>query len=132
MSNFQNAMDMISVYQSQYSQVDKLWGYFSVVSIAVAGFAIGSDKATKSFKESIAVVLAYISFCIGNNMALVEGQALLYKFSTLAVDAAKKAKIDIETFGTFTADDVFWFQTGISSFVCIGILIIAWLRCKSN
>ncbi len=75
MSTYQNAIDLISVYQTQYSQVDKLWGYFSVVSLAVAGFVIGSDKATKSFKESMAVVLVYISFCIGNNMALVKGQA---------------------------------------------------------
>jgi hypothetical protein len=128
MNTFQNAMDLVEIYQVQYSQVDKLWNYFSIVSIAVAGFVVGSERATKTFKESIAVVLAYLSFCIGNNRALVEGQDLLYSFSLLAEHAMAEAELNIQTFGTFTADEVFWFQISISSFVCVGILLIGWLR----
>lgn len=35
-------IDAFNMFQTQYSQVDKLWNYFGVISLTVAGLTIGS------------------------------------------------------------------------------------------
>jgi hypothetical protein len=130
MSAYQTVVELMTIYQNQYTQVDKLWTYFSVVSITVAGFVISNDKATKTLREAIAVVIAYGVFCIGNSIALVKGQTLLHDLSVTASNAAMKAKVVTTVFTAVTPNQVFWFQLLVSGSVCIGILAIAWLRQK--
>lgn len=127
-----SVVDVINIYQIQYSQVDKLWGYFSVVSLAVAGFVIGSDKSTKTIKETLAVTLAYICFCLGNSAALEKGQQLLCKLETAVITASKDTVLEMDTLEVFSVEYVFWFQFFVSLFVSVGILSIAWLRRKAT
>ena len=128
MNAYETVVDLMSLYQNQYTQVDKLWGYFSVVSIAVAGFVISNEKATKSSREAIAVVIAYAVFCIGNNIALVKGQTLLYDLSCKASEAAIKANVVKSGFIALEPNEVFWFHFVVATSVCVGILVIARLR----
>ena len=74
MENVKLALDAISLYQTQYAQVDKVWGYFSVVTLAMIGFIIGSNIATRTLLEPLVIVTAFLVFCIGNHQALVAGQ----------------------------------------------------------
>ena len=132
MSTCETVVELMTIYQNQYTQVDKLWSYFSFVSIAVAGFVISNDKATKSFREAIAVVIAYGVFCGGNNIALVKGQSLLHDLSITASNAAIKANVVKADFTAVGPNEVFWFQLIVASSVCVGTLVIARLRQKAT
>ncbi|MCL2913514.1 hypothetical protein L2725_06890 [Shewanella corallii] len=82
--------EIFNMFQSQYSQVDKLWNYFGVVSLAVAGFTIGNDKASSSLKEPFFIIVGYLAFCLGNYHALLEGHTFLYalaeKYNSMTVN----------------------------------------------
>jgi hypothetical protein len=54
------AMDM---YQAQYTATDKLWGYFSVVSLALVAYTISSEKVTRIFPEAVAVLAGVATPC---------------------------------------------------------------------
>ena len=64
----------MDLYIAQYNATDKLWAYFSTVTVAVLGFSVGSDKVSKSFLEASVVVIGYVVFCIGNYRALALAQ----------------------------------------------------------
>lgn len=132
MDDIKIALDAINLYQTQYSQVDKIWGYFSVVTLAIAGFVIGSDKATRSLKEPCAIVAAYLIFCIGNHKALVAGQEQLEQFSIIAINLATTAKLDVSALQPITHEWVGYFHLSVIFAVCVGIMTIAWLRQKSH
>lgn len=36
--------ETLDIYQTQYTQVDKLWSYFGTFTLAILGFTIGSEK----------------------------------------------------------------------------------------
>lgn len=86
MADISTLLDTISVYQTQYDQVDKLWNYFSVVTLAMVGFVIGNDKATRTLKEPLAIVAVYWVFCIGNHAALITGQEQLEQLGTMVTN----------------------------------------------
>lgn len=73
-------MDM---YQAQYTATDKLWGYFSVVSLALVAYTISSEKVTRIFPEALAVLTAYVVFCFGNFAALEASQRQLVALADL-------------------------------------------------
>ena len=77
MDNSVNLVEIFQMFQAQYSQVDKLWNYFGIVSLAVAGFTIGNEKATRTIKEPIAIVIGYLAFCVGNYTALIYSHKFL-------------------------------------------------------
>jgi hypothetical protein len=56
----------LDLYANQYGATDKLWAYFSSVTLAVLGFSVASDKVSKSFVEASVVVAGYVVFCVGN------------------------------------------------------------------
>ncbi|WP_219584839.1 hypothetical protein, partial [Vibrio parahaemolyticus] len=85
MDEIKLAMEAIQIYQVQYDQVDKVWGYFSAVTLAISGFVLGSDKATRSIKEPIAILIVYWLFCYGNHLALIAGQEQLIQLGEIAV-----------------------------------------------
>ena len=73
--------DAIDIYQTHYSQVDIVWGYFGTVSIALLGFTLGSDRVTQKRLEFRAVQIGYFVFSLGNYSALITGQADLIQIN---------------------------------------------------
>ncbi len=126
--NVQLAFDAIQLYQTQYSQVDTVWGYFSVVTLAVSGYVLGSEKATRTFNETLAIVAVYIVFCIGNHKALVTGQRLLYDLSKDAERYAVDANLVTQQFHTLPHTMVGNFHILVVIAVVIGICIVAYSR----
>src|SRR4051812_12614231 len=86
------AMDL---YIAQYNATDKLWAYFSTVTVAVLGFSVGSDKVSKSFLEAWIVVAGYVVFCLGNYSALALAQEQLIAFAALASRVAQHHSVDL-------------------------------------
>src|SRR5689334_15008338 len=76
--------DALDLYQVQYGATDRLWTYFSTVSLALVSYAIGSDRLSKSFIETAVVLATYLVFCIGNHAALSAAQAQLVSLGKMA------------------------------------------------
>jgi len=123
-----NAISLLDLYQTQYSQTDKLWGYFGTVTLAVLAFSLGSEKATKTIKESGLIIAGYFIFCIGNFMALSKAQEQLEEFAFYAIDASKKAGIPFNNLEPFNLNYITWFYWCVAVAVFIGIIVITWWR----
>ncbi len=126
------AIDAIQVYQTQYDQVDKVWGYFSAVTLATSGFVVGSDKATRSLVEPVAILVAYWFFCFGNHLALVSGQNQLMQLADILIKLCKNAGFDISMFAPLSANSVANFHLGAIITVSLGILVITVLRRRQS
>ena len=123
-----DAIALLNLYQTQYTQTDKLWGYFGTVTLAVLAFALGSEKATKTIKEAGLVITGYLVFCIGNFMALFKAQEQLCEFAAHAKKAADKAQIPFEHLAPLTLSNITWFYWCVVVAVSIGIMAITWWR----
>lgn len=130
MDEMKLALDAIALFQTQYSLVDKLWGYFSVVTLAIAGYVVGSDKATRSLKETVAIVAAYLVFCVGNHRALIEGQKQLEQLAAIALTLGRKAGLEVSSLTPIGHEWIGYFHLSVILAVCLGIFLIAWLRLK--
>ena len=115
---------MLELYQTQYTQTDKLWGYFGTVTLAVLAFSLGSEKATKSMKEAGIIIIGYLVFCFGNYSALYKAQAQLIEFSTYASNAAKLAGIPFKHLAPFELAWLTGFYWCVVAAVSIGIILI--------
>jgi hypothetical protein len=109
---FKVAMDM---YQAQYTATDRLWGYFSAVSLAVVAYTISSEKITRVFPEAVTVVVTYLVFCLGNFAALAASQAQLLKASL---------------FQPFSIAELRGFYAAVVLAICAATLLLAWHRAK--
>ena len=128
MENVRITLDAISLYQAQYAQVDTIWGYFSVVTIAMVGFVISTEKATKTLKEPLAIITAYLVFCWGNFEALIAGQNQLRELGEIVSSLSKQAELNITTFQPLSENLITQHYISILLSVCIGVVIIAWIR----
>lgn len=120
--------EAFDLYQTQYSQVDKLWSYFGTITLAVLGFSIGSDKATKSIKEAAIIILGYAVFCAGNFKALLHGQEQLIDFAHIAMKTGKAKGIELKSLEPLSTLSVSWFYWCVVVAVCVGIAFITWRR----
>lgn len=128
MTELLSLKDALDLYQSQYSQVDKLWSYFGTFTLAILGFTIGSEKATKSMKEVTAIIIGYLVFCSGNFSALSLGQKQLIDFAHIAIDAAKTNGLNLKNLEPLTTFDIASFYWSVVTAVCLGVIFIAWKR----
>src|SRR5258708_4934922 len=96
----------LDLYQAQYNATDKLWAYFSTVTLAVIGFSIASEKASKSFVEASIVATGYLLFCFGNFQALFLSQKQLVQFAELARGVSKKHKVTMDELIPFAPERV--------------------------
>jgi len=118
----------LDLYLAQYNATDKLWAYFSTVTLAVLGFSVGSDKVSKSFFEASIVVVSYVLFCFGNYSALSLSQQQLVQFAALARSVAEKHKVQMSALQPFSVDAVAGFYWVVVAAVCVGILLITYRR----
>jgi len=125
LSELKTALDL---YASQYSATDKLWTYFSSVTLAVLGFTIASDKVGKSLMEAAVVVLGYVVFCIGNFSALHLSHRQLIEFAAIVRPIAERHQVALTTLQPLSAEAVAGFYWSVVGAVCVGILLIAWRR----
>lgn len=125
-----NAISLLELYQTQYTQTDKLWGYFGTVTLAIIAFSLGSEKATKTMKEASIVIAGYVVFCFGNYSALSKAQEQLIEFATHASDAANAAGIPFKHLAPFDLAWLSGFYWCVVAAVSIGIVLISRWRSK--
>ena len=122
---FKIAMDM---YQAQYAATDRLWGYFSVVSLAVVAYTISSEKITRVFPEAMTVVVTYVVFCIGNFAALATSQAQLLMLAEVLRTRGSSAGLNAATFQPFSVSELKGFYFAVVLALCAATLLLAWHR----
>lgn len=137
MADISTLLDTISVYQTQYDQVDKLWNYFSVVTLAMVGFVIGNDKATRTLKEPLAIVAVYWVFCIGNHAALIRGQEQLEQLGHMVTSQAIELTssgfdVSLGEFKPLSSASIGWFHLGVIAAISLGLMVVAYLRMQSR
>jgi hypothetical protein len=125
LSELKAALDL---YAGQYGATDKLWAYFSSVTLAVLGFSVASDKVSKSFLEASIVVIGYVVFCVGNFSALYLSHQQLIEFAAIARPVAQKYQVELTTLQPFPAAAVARFYWAVVIAVCFGVLFITWRR----
>lgn len=118
----------LDLYATQYSATDRLWAYFSSVTLAILGFSVASDKVSKSFVEASVVVLGYLVFCIGNFSALHLSHRQLIEFAVIAEPIAKKYEVSLTTLTPLPLASVTWFYWAVVIAVSCGVLFITWRR----
>lgn len=107
--------DAIEIYQTHYSQVDIVWGYFSTVSIALLGFTLGSDRITQKRLEFRAVQIGYFVFSLGNYSALISGQADLIEINNYISSlqqSGQEATIVFSPIGLWRLSLFYWSVVG--------------------
>ena len=81
--------DAFDIYQKQSDSVHKLWAYFQVVSIAVLGYTIGTEKTVWSSWIYVFICASYLLFAVSNQWVLVLSQSELQEFSQAVKAAAE-------------------------------------------
>lgn len=122
----------IALYQTQYGLVDTIWGYYSVVTLAVVGFVVGSDKAVRSMREPVAIVGAYLVFCVGNHFALREVYSQLKQLSDILLKQVGSPPMDLSAFNPMSKTVICWTHIAFTVAVCAGILYVARSRQKTK
>jgi len=120
----------LDLYQSQYTATDRLWGYFSAVSLAVVAYTISSEKVTRIFPEALAVIAAYLVFCLGNFRALQAAQVQLLQLADLVRERGKAAGINVDSFEPFPVEELRQYYIAVVAAICIATLLLAWYRGK--
>ena len=115
----------IDMYQSQYAATDKLWAYFSTVSLALVAYTISSDKVTRVFPEAVAAIGAYLVFCAGNFVALSAAQRELYTLAEIVKTHGKPHNFDAESFRVFTSAEVGTFYWAVVVIIVLTSLGLA-------
>ncbi|MEJ6497662.1 hypothetical protein [Pseudoalteromonas lipolytica] len=128
MDNSVNLVEIFQMFQAQYSQVDKLWNYFGVVSLAVAGFTIGNEKATRTIKEPIAIVIGYLAFCVGNYTALIYSHKFLVVLANRYNE--KACSYSLNHLKVITVERVSVFYILVVITFTLTILVVSYSRLK--
>ncbi len=138
MSELLSLKDAMDIYQIQYSHVDQLWNYFSATTLAVLGYTIGSDKATRSMQGAYVIILGYFVFCIGNLAALFHSQLQLVQFANIVINSStinsvtnpvaikseELKKIDLTTLVPWSPLCIGIFYCGVVAVVCFAIYYV--------
>lgn len=72
--------EAFDIYQKQSDSIHKIWAYFQIISLAVLGYTIGSEKEQWSTSTYFLVAGSYLLFAIANQVAITLSQKELYKF----------------------------------------------------
>ncbi len=81
--------DTFDIYQKQSDSVHKLWAYFQVVSLAVLGYTVGSEKAQWSDWTYALIAGSYTCFALANQWVIVASQRELATFGDAVREAAQ-------------------------------------------
>lgn len=119
--------DFMGLYQEHYSQVDVLWNYFQVVTMAVVGWVVVNDKVLQSKLQLIAFLLGYLIFCAGNYSALRVGQGQLLMLAKVVNENSISIK-GFEKLSPLSIDEVSIFYGGIVFVVVAGVSLLAQLK----
>jgi hypothetical protein len=116
------------LYLAQYYVADRLWMYFAVVTLAVVGFSVASERASRSFLEAAVILVTYVVFAVANFHALTTAQAQLIQFAALARRVADEHALQIPAWQRAPLAEEACFYWAVVIGVCVAILLITQRR----
>ena len=122
----------IDLYLAQYNVTDKLWAYFAIVTLAVLGFSVASDRVSRSFFEASIVAIGYVVFSVGNFHALILAHTQLIQFAALARRVANEHTVEIPALERSPLAEEQCFYWAVVIGVCAAILLITYRRRSSE
>lgn len=119
--------ESFDVYQKQSEELHKLWAYFQVVSLAVLGYTLGSDKSQWGTATYLFVGFGYAFFAIANQIVVVVSQEDLAKFGKAVSAAAKDSgPIGTELKVSSVRPRVVAFFHSVSALIVVAAIAAAW------
>lgn len=118
----------IDLYLAQHNVTDKLWIYFAVVTLSVVGFAVASERVSRSFLEASIVAIAYVVFSVGNFHALTLAHTQLVQFAALARRVADEHTVQMPALARSPLAEETCFYWAVVIGVCAAILLITYRR----
>ena len=118
------AAELLNLYQTQYSLTDKIWNYFSTISLGLLVLIVGGKNLITNGWHIGFVITGYIVFCFGNYRALVKAQKQLSEFAAKATEWTEQAEIPFKTLAPFSERDIAKYYWLVVIAVILGILAI--------
>jgi hypothetical protein len=85
--------EAFDIYQKQSDSIHKIWAYFQMISVAVLGYTIGSNKDQWGAETYCLIAGSYLLFAIANQAAIIFSQKELYKFGYAVKVAAENSGV---------------------------------------
>ncbi len=85
--------ETLGLFQNQIVNMNSLWSYYSSATLAVLGFTVASEKATRSRHEISFIQLGYLLFSIGNAFAITVSQTTLIEIGNLVTKSGGSEKL---------------------------------------
>ena len=116
--------EAFEVYSKHRDVIIQMWSFYSVGTLAVVGYTVGSEKATRTMREVFAILVAYLAFAIGNAWAVVSSQRELDSMAK-GIDVLLKGKLLAKYYSVRPVDpDLFiLFYVVVSAAVSLAILL---------
>ncbi|MEX2165022.1 MAG: hypothetical protein WD823_12375 [Sulfuricaulis sp.] len=126
----EHLLKLMEIYQYQTELVDKGWQYFSIVTLGILGFTIGTEKLELRFTHKLLIVVGYIVFSVGNLIAILSAQRLAVRFTSLLNIEIQKLNLEplIGMYKPFSVFQLAVFYISILIVVIGIVLYIGWER----
>jgi hypothetical protein len=116
--------EAFDVYSKHRDVILQMWSFYSVSTLAVLGYTIGSEKAKRTCWEVFAILVGYISLAVGNGFAVVTSQ---YELDAMAKGIEKLLEGDpmakYYSVGVINPRLFIWFYAVVSIVVCVAIVL---------
>jgi hypothetical protein len=116
--------EAFDVYSKHRDVIVQLWSFYSAGTLAVLGYTVGSEKATRSWPEVGAILIGYLAFTAGNAWAVVSSQRELCSMAR-GIAALLEDKPVLKPYYAVSPlhpDKFIFFFVAVTTLVCAAIL----------
>ena len=111
-------------YSKHRDVIIQMWSFYSVGTLAVLGYTVGSEKVTRTLREVFAILVGYLSFAVGNAWAVVSSQRELQNMAKGIVGLLKdKPLAKYYSVEPIDRDLSCRFYVVVSAAVCLAIIL---------
>lgn len=123
-----NLKEAFDIYQKQSDTTHKIWAYFQIVSIAVLGYTVGSEKIHWGNSTYLLISASYVLFAIANQIVIISSHRELEAFGMAVNEAAKQSDFIGNKFSVKTVQPIFvWIFHTIAIMIVLIAIWVTWL-----
>jgi hypothetical protein len=116
--------EAFEVYSKHRDVIVQMWSFYSAGTLAILGYTIGSEKATRGWPEIGALLLGYAVFAVGNAWAVVSSQRELQAMACgIALLLENDPLAPYFAVNPIEASHFIAFYAAVSTGVCLAIII---------
>ena len=119
-------MEAVKIYQTQYALTDKIWNYFSAVTLAVLVFSVGGKSIVSGPLDASVIGAGYAVFAFCNHYALKKAQEELVGMAQAVNRLSAAADFSLVHLNPFSVNRVRWSQGSLAFLVAVGVAYLVW------